>query len=131
MHFRFTLSAVAALMLVACGGPQQSPSSDNAATQGQSLINTGDTAGQPCGTNTCGAGEYCCNESCGICAPNGSSCTQQYCPPATAINIEGDSAGQPCGTATCGAGTFCCNESCGICAPNGGSCTQQICNPGM
>ncbi|MGM0577918.1 MAG: hypothetical protein ACQEXJ_19485 [Myxococcota bacterium] len=33
----------------------------------------------PCGPNTCGEGEYCCNESCGICAPIGGYCTQQYC----------------------------------------------------
>ena len=32
-----------------------------------------------CGTNTCGQGEYCCNESCGICAPEGGACTQQAC----------------------------------------------------
>lgn len=33
-----------------------------------------------CGTNVCGAGEFCCNETCGICAPKGSACTQQVCP---------------------------------------------------
>jgi hypothetical protein len=37
--------------------------------------------GQPCGKNTCGTGTFCCNASCGICAPKGGSCTQQYCPP--------------------------------------------------
>ncbi len=34
---------------------------------------------EPCGDNVCGAGDYCCNESCGICAPEGGSCTKQYC----------------------------------------------------
>jgi hypothetical protein len=33
----------------------------------------------PCGASSCGAGEYCCNESCGICAPEGGVCTQQFC----------------------------------------------------
>ncbi|MEW5853560.1 MAG: hypothetical protein AB2A00_32590, partial [Myxococcota bacterium] len=28
-------------------------------------------AGESCGENTCGVDEYCCNESCGICAPEG------------------------------------------------------------
>lgn len=38
-----------------------------------------------CGTDEagneviCGAGEFCCNESCGICAPLGGACTQQFC----------------------------------------------------
>ncbi|AUX43492.1 uncharacterized protein SOCE26_049410 [Sorangium cellulosum] len=35
----------------------------------------------PCGTTSCGSGTFCCNSSCGICAPLGGSCTQQYCPP--------------------------------------------------
>jgi len=32
-----------------------------------------------CGGNTCAADEFCCNESCGICAPTGGVCTQQFC----------------------------------------------------
>ena len=70
-----------------------------------------------CGDAVCGATEFCCNESCGICAPEGGSCTQQLC----------QSSGPACGANTCAPGEFCCNESCGICAPEGGSCTQQIC----
>jgi hypothetical protein len=35
--------------------------------------------GQPCGNNVCGSGTFCCNASCGICAPRGGSCTQQVC----------------------------------------------------
>lgn len=35
--------------------------------------------GEACGSNTCGAGEFCCNPSCGICAPEGWACTQQVC----------------------------------------------------
>jgi hypothetical protein len=37
--------------------------------------------GPACGTNYCGSGQFCCNSSCGICAPFGGNCTQQYCPP--------------------------------------------------
>jgi len=33
----------------------------------------------PCGKSFCGAGAYCCNKSCGICAPIGGFCTQQMC----------------------------------------------------
>ena len=112
MNIRFVMVAMAALMISACGG---SPTQDTSAqpeisTQEQEL-------GKKCGTNTCGAGEYCCNESCGICVPNGGSCTQQVCEPAPL----------PCGTNSCGTGEYCCNASCGICAPIGGGCIQQYC----
>lgn len=36
---------------------------------------------RPCGANTCGPGTFCCNRSCGICAPLGGFCTQQVCAP--------------------------------------------------
>jgi hypothetical protein len=117
MNSRFVFAAVASLMLVACGGTQQEPQTEKPATQEQSL---GGKKGEPCGTNTCGQGEYCCNASCGICAPEGGFCTQQVCEPTV---------GEPCGTNTCGTGEFCCNSSCGICAPVGGFCTQQVCEP--
>ena len=32
-----------------------------------------------CGNNTCASGEYCCNASCGICAPKGGACIQIAC----------------------------------------------------
>jgi hypothetical protein len=32
-----------------------------------------------CGKNTCADGEYCCNASCGICAPKGAACIQIVC----------------------------------------------------
>ena len=32
-----------------------------------------------CGDTTCGAGEVCCNPSCGICTPPGGACTTQIC----------------------------------------------------
>lgn len=37
------------------------------------------TRGEPCGRSSCGRGEYCCNESCGVCAPIGGSCIQVEC----------------------------------------------------
>lgn len=43
-----------------------------------------DDKGTPCGSNVCGAGQFCCNLSCGICAPTGGACTQQFCEPAPA-----------------------------------------------
>jgi hypothetical protein len=38
-----------------------------------------DSGGEPCGRNVCGPGTFCCNESCGICAPKGGACTQVIC----------------------------------------------------
>jgi hypothetical protein len=32
-----------------------------------------------CGGHSCGAGQYCCNPSCGICAPFGAACIQIAC----------------------------------------------------
>lgn len=36
-----------------------------------------------CGDRRCGTGEYCCNPSCGICAPMGAMCIQLACAPPT------------------------------------------------
>ena len=77
--------------------------------------------GVPCGKNTCGAGQYCCNPSCGTCARLNELCTQEAC--------EDPPTGTPCGNTVCGPGEFCCNPSCSTCAENGGGCTQQICEP--
>jgi hypothetical protein len=38
--------------------------------------------GEPCGSAVCGAGEYCCNASCSMCAPEGNFCIQIACEPA-------------------------------------------------
>jgi hypothetical protein len=35
--------------------------------------------GETCGAVTCGAGQVCCNASCGICTEPGGFCTQQFC----------------------------------------------------
>jgi len=38
-----------------------------------------DGASIPCGNNVCTGTTYCCNASCGICAPRGALCTAQFC----------------------------------------------------
>lgn len=43
------------------------------------------TGGPACGSRTCGAGEVCCNASCGICTPPDGFCTQQACEPIIAL----------------------------------------------
>ncbi|HET9956826.1 MAG TPA: hypothetical protein VFQ61_20160 [Polyangiaceae bacterium] len=37
--------------------------------------------GGVCGDKVCSAGTFCCNASCGTCAPLGGACTQQVCLP--------------------------------------------------
>jgi hypothetical protein len=71
----------------------------------------------PCGDNVCGPREVCCNSSCGVCVPEGETCTQELCLPGEEL----------CGSNVCGPDEYCCNESCGICAPLDGVCTQQLC----
>ena len=42
---------------------------------------TGQMSYVQCGSAVCGPGTYCCNESCSICVPIGSTCIQIYCAP--------------------------------------------------
>ena|SRR6185503_17389476 len=76
----------------------------------------------PCGSNVCDVDEYCCNESCGICAPLGGSCTQEFCGPT-------EPGGFPCGDTFCGEGQYCCDPSCGACIRFGALCVRDICGP--
>ncbi len=77
----------------------------------------------PCGDAMCEGDEFCCNESCGICAPIvGGSCTLQLC------DVEPE-LGEACGDAVCAPGQVCCSESCGICAADEDACPAVPCNP--
>jgi hypothetical protein len=67
-----------------------------------------------CGPNACGPGEYCCNSSCGICAPNGADC------PAIACETCGDTVCAP--TQQC-----CCNQCIGMDEACPGTCLKE-CN---
>lgn len=64
--FALAIGALAAFLAVACNG-----------SGGARASNPG--AGESCGHTECGAGQFCCNRSCSICAPTGGSCTQQQC----------------------------------------------------
>ena len=35
--------------------------------------------GSPCGPSRCKIGQFCCNESCGLCVPRGGLCSQREC----------------------------------------------------
>jgi hypothetical protein len=96
-------------------------------------------AGEPCGSNVCTGDTFCCNESCGVCAPNGGACTLEFCGKSVAPPEELVSSADPtdeslvivprqCGNTVCTGNTHCCNASCGICVPPRGVCTQQVCS---
>jgi hypothetical protein len=57
------------------GGGGKEPSSGSGAVGGSIPVL------EKCGANKCDVGEYCCNASCGICAPEGGVCTMQACEP--------------------------------------------------
>ncbi|WP_156338212.1 hypothetical protein [Chondromyces crocatus] len=132
------LSAIALMVsfsVTACGvadeqgdenDPISSESTDNdsAALEGDddNLIGR-----QKCGNNECGPGTFCCNASCGVCAPKGGACTQQVCDPVAKVG-EDLTVGEVCGSVICGKGLSCCNASCSRCVPKGMMCTQEACN---
>lgn len=77
----------------------------------------------PCGDAMCEGDEFCCNESCSICAPVvGGSCTMQLC------DQEPD-LGEECGERVCPFGQVCCSDACGICAVDQDACPATPCLP--
>ncbi|MGI9332311.1 MAG: DUF6748 domain-containing protein [Gammaproteobacteria bacterium] len=46
---------------------------------GAPLSHRGACEGEICGNNVCAEGTYCCNRSCGICAPDGGACIDVVC----------------------------------------------------
>lgn len=73
---RLAWAALCALTLVVgCTESKIVLGGDDAGTDGSMM----DGGGEACGTNTCGAGEYCCNASCGTCAPIGGACDTVEC----------------------------------------------------
>ena len=75
MHrsIRFIALALFALASTACYGTP----GDIAAAEAE--LRGGGGPGVRCGDGRCGAGEVCCNASCGICTPPDGVCTQQVC----------------------------------------------------
>lgn len=148
---KFAMCLAFVMCLVGCESARSEEPATRGAT-GAAVEETGALAiwrgGGPCGKNTCGSGTFCCNASCGTCAPLGGACTQQICPQtdvaeqvaadedeaskdeACADGADGEllAAGGSCGGVTCGKGKWCCNASCARCVPIGMQCTQESCN---
>jgi hypothetical protein len=132
MKMPLMLVALAGLM-VACGGVVEQESAP-ASVEEALLI-----GGTQCGANVCGTGSYCCNSSCGTCAPKGAGCPDVMCEVDTGAGVKAEAKAEPsvdtsivsggaCGTNYCGKGYFCCNPGCGVCAPTGGGCPDVMCD---
>lgn len=131
MKMRLMMVALVSLV-AACGGSvQQEP----APASVEEALELGGTA---CGPNVCGTGTYCCNASCGVCAPKGGACLDVMCEVSAQPEVQAEAkqeaaaismgTGGPCGTNYCGKGYFCCNPGCGVCAPEGGGCPDVMCD---
>jgi len=60
-------------------GGANSSGAANAGGESAGGSNAGGISGIGCGAVTCPAGQYCCNASCGVCAPMGAACIQIAC----------------------------------------------------
>ncbi len=82
-------AAVLALLAVSCKNPsppkevaKDAPSQPSSASAAPPASASSAPSGPTkCGDVTCAAGEYCCNESCSICAPKDGSCIMTVCDP--------------------------------------------------
>ncbi|MAQ17158.1 MAG: hypothetical protein CMN30_20490 [Sandaracinus sp.] len=124
LHF---FLASAALLLGACSSSVIIGADDGGTS-------SRDGGGVQCGANVCGAGEFCCNESCGYCAPEGGTCTEEACTEPVVCN------GQVCTEANaaccpdCSAGESFCSGANGICPPldcPSGCATDADCGSGQ
>jgi len=133
MKTQLMMVALAGL-LVACGGAVQQEEWAPASVEEALSI-----GGEQCGANVCGIGSYCCNSSCGTCAPKGAGCLDVMCDVSTGVDVTAEAKPEPsasasigtggaCGGNYCGKGYFCCNPGCGVCAPEGGGCPDVMCD---
>ncbi len=104
---------------VANGGAAHGTGGSMQPSGGATHSTGGSAGGIKCGTNTCAAGEYCCNSSCGVCAPMGAACIQIACDPPPPAD-----AGPCIDTVACIKGTVWSPTQC-KCVPTttGGTCT--------
>jgi len=90
--------------------------------------------GGTCGNSVCGSGEFCCNPSCGICAPFGGACTEQACHPCGHSECDAgaslESSCSSCATKVCNADPFCCNNAWdSLCVQQAGQLCNNTCAP--
>lgn len=95
---RTTAAATLFVLVSSCKSPASSPPKEAAPdapppASSPSPAPVASAAGPvKCGEATCGAGEFCCNESCSICAPTGGSCIMKVCEPNAGCKTDADCA---------------------------------------
>src|SRR5262249_18460204 len=82
------------------GGRGGGGGSGGSGGSGGTAADAGGDASRACGTNLCGARQYCCNPSCGVCVAFGAGCDAVTCSPDAAPE-----SGRDTGTATGDAAT--------------------------
>jgi hypothetical protein len=113
---RTMLGLSASLAVAACFVAEEPVVDDDVDADEQAVVSL-----TPCGDRFCEGDEFCCNESCSICAPlDGGTCTQQICVPDPGPGIA-------CGVNTCGVGEVCCDEDCGLCGASDEVCPDDGC----
>lgn len=120
MRMQWGVLAAGALA-VACGAGIE-PEPEPWAEQAQGV-------NEPCGPVTCTEPRtWCCNASCGLCAPRGGTCTQMVCEtPEQLQQAQAEHAWnskEPRCTPPCREGYYCCNGLTNTCVPEGYMCTQ-------
>lgn len=70
------------------GGGSSMDGAPAPATPDAFIHGEGEPLGSPCGPSRCQVGQFCCNESCGLCAPRGGICLQRQCGPTAVIQAE-------------------------------------------
>ena len=124
LHDRFItlrglFTALALLALAGCTQSKVKLGEDDGGVDG-SVVDDGG-GGEVCGDNVCRAGEYCCNASCGFCAPEGEGCITIACPPEPVV----------CNGVVCDEGVLECCPGCELgessCGAPGGGCPPQRC----
>jgi len=63
----------------ASGGAPGAPGTGGSGSGGAGVADAGADAGLRCGNNFCTGLSYCCNPTCGVCAPQGALCAAQIC----------------------------------------------------
>ena len=63
----------------ASGGAPGAPDTGGSGSGGAGVADAGADAGLRCGNNFCTGLSYCCNPTCGVCAPQGALCAAQIC----------------------------------------------------
>ncbi len=132
LHFTILLVALSTALLFGCN-TKSHIGGDDAGTDGSTdgSVDTG-PGGEACGPVTCGAGQVCCNASCGICTAPGLACPaiacadsgppEMYCGGRGSEECPGDmfcDLGPSCGAADEG----------GVCRPRPDGCFEDC--PGV